>query len=154
ALALERLEDRTLLTGSVQLSNGVLLITGTGNDAVLVKEISGANKNQPPQVSVTLDGQTSTFKVTFVNQIQAQLGGGNDTFTLDNSTLPVPPPVSVSFGTGTNNNTAIVNGTIGADSFKITSATVALTAAGTVAGTLTYTNAQVLKVNGLGGADT
>src|SRR5262245_37448337 len=86
ALALERLEDRTLLTGSVQLSNCVLLITGTGNDAVLVKEISGANKNQPPQVSVTLDGQTSTFKVTFVNQIQAQLGGGNDTFTLDNST--------------------------------------------------------------------
>jgi hypothetical protein len=149
-LSVEVLEPRTLLTGSVQLSNGILLITGTGTNTVLVKEISGNNKNQPDQISVTLDGQTSTFKVTFVNQIQAQLGGGKDSFTLDDSTRLVMPLVFVSFGNGTLNNTVTVNGTALADAFTITGTTVGLAGAGT----LTYTNAQALNVNGLGGNDT
>jgi hypothetical protein len=161
-LALEVLEERTVLSGTVKLSNGLLAITGTGNDTVVVQQIPGSNKNQPNQISVTLDGQTSTFKVTLVTQIQAQLSGSGDTFTLDNSNLPVTPPVFVNYGTGTTNNTVIVNGTnpvaangtTGADSFTITSTMVGLTAAGTVAGTLTYKNAQFLTVKGLGGPDT
>jgi hypothetical protein len=152
-LAVEALEDRTVLNGTVKLSNGLLTITSTGNDTVLVQQVPG-NNNQPNQVSVTLDRQTSAFKVTLVTQIQAQLNGGGDTFTLDHSNRPVTPPVSVTFQPKTTGNIVTVNGTNGADSFTVTSTTVGLTPAGTVAGTLTYANAQVLNVNGLGGTDT
>jgi hypothetical protein len=146
--SLEALEDRTLLAAPVRLSNGILLITGgNGNDTVLVQEVSGANKSQPDQISVTFNGQTSTFKVTLVNSIQAQLGAGDDAITLDESVVPVAPPLSFDGGTGS--NTVTVKGTAGADAFTITGSTVGLTGAGT----LTYSNFQSLTVNGLGGSD-
>jgi hypothetical protein len=147
--AVEALEARTVLSGSAKLSNGLLLITSTGGDTVLVQEISGG-KSQPNQISVTIDGKISTFKVTLVNQIQAQLAGGNNTFTLDHSSIPVAPPVSVDGGTGTTNNSVIVNGTAGADTLTVTGSTVGLTGAGT----LTYAHAQALNVNGLSANDT
>src|SRR5262249_55514967 len=142
-LAVEVLEDRTVLAGSVKLSNGTLVITGTASpDTVLVQQISGG-KNQPNQVSVTLNGQTSTFKVTLVNQIQAQLGDGDDTITLDNSSLPVTPPSSFDGGSGA--DTVIVKGTAGADNFTVSGSQVQLTGAGA----LSYTNFESLSVNGL-----
>src|SRR5262245_28110184 len=85
--SLEALEDRTVPAGSVQLSKGVLLITGTDNpDTAKVREVAGPG-NQGPQVEVTLNGQIFTFKATAVNEIRAQLNAGNDTFTLDESSL-------------------------------------------------------------------
>src|SRR5215510_15368846 len=95
---LEILEDRTVLDGTVKLQNGILSIIGTAAaDSALVKQVPGAN-NQPNQVVVTLNGQIYGFKVTQVDQIQAQLLGANDTFTLDNSTLPVTRPLTVDGG--------------------------------------------------------
>jgi hypothetical protein len=140
------LEDRTLL--DVKLSGSTLLITGTtGNDTALVQQIAATGK-QPALISVTLNGRTfNNFKVTQVSQIQAQLDGGNDTFTLDHSSAPVTPPVVVDGGTGT--NALVVNGTAGADVFAITGSTLGL--AGT--GGLQYSNFQSLTVNGLGGGD-
>src|SRR5262245_60971045 len=46
-LALEALEDRIVLDGTVKLSGGMLVITGTvGNDTALVQQVAGG-KNQP-----------------------------------------------------------------------------------------------------------
>src|SRR5262245_11633612 len=68
---LQHLEDRTVLDGTVRLSQGLLSITGTtGNDTVTVGQTAG-KPSQPDQVVVTLNGQAFGFKVSLVNQIQA-----------------------------------------------------------------------------------
>src|SRR5689334_5918086 len=142
--ALELLEDRIVPAGGVKLSGGTLLITGTaGNDSVLVRQIPGQG-NQPAQVAVTFNGQTFTFKVSQVSQVQAQLNGGNDSFVLDHSSLPVTPPVTVDGGNGT--DSLAVQGTAGADVFTVTGSTVGL--AGT--GGITYSNVESLSLDGLG----
>src|SRR5262249_5675179 len=146
-LTVEQLEDRTVLDGSVKLSNGLLTITGTAlADTVLIQQIP-QSPNQPDQVAVTLNGKLFTFKVTLVNQIQAQLLGGNDTITLDESVRPVMPPLSFDGGTGVDAVTFL--GTAGADTIAVSATQVVQTGAGT----LTYAGFESLVVNSLGGND-
>src|SRR5262245_1873582 len=82
---LHPLEDRTVPTGSVSLSAGVLTITGTaGNDTASVRQTAGTG-SQPDKVVVILNGKSFDFKVTQINQIQARLLDGSDSITLDES---------------------------------------------------------------------
>src|SRR5262249_5421957 len=130
------------------LSGGMLVITGTtGNDTALVQQVLGG-KNQPDQIEVTLNGRVFDFKVTSVNQIQAQLLAGNDTITLDESVRPVVPPLSFDGGGG--NDALVFKGTAGADAVSVTGTTVGLTGAGLLA----YTGFESLLVDALGGNDT
>src|SRR5215207_6890532 len=84
---IEAREDRTVFAGTVKLSQGILTITGTAAaNTVSIRQDPGP-RSQPPQIVVTLDGETSTFKVTLVTQIRALLGAGNDAISLDESSL-------------------------------------------------------------------
>src|SRR4029077_6841617 len=61
---LQELEDRTVPDGTVKLSQGLLSIIGTaGVDSALIQQIAGSQGNQSDQLAVTLNGNTSTFKV-------------------------------------------------------------------------------------------
>src|SRR5262249_26431668 len=147
-LTVEQLEDRTVLDGSVKLSNGLLTITGTAlNDTVLIQQIP-QSPNQPDQVAVTLNGKLFTFKVTLVNQIQAQLLDGNDTITLDESVHPVTPPLSFDGGAGI--DAVVFRATAGADAIAVTGTQVTQTGAGA----LSYANFESLLVDALAGNDT
>jgi len=144
----EVLEDRTVPTSSVQLSKGILSIIGTtGNDTASVQQLP-ASANQLAQIAVTLNGRTVTFKAASVAEIRAQLDTGDDTITLDESSVPVAPPLSFDGGGGL--DAVIVRGTAAADVFTITATQVRLTGAGT----LGYVNFDSLTVNTLGGNDT
>src|SRR5262245_51837975 len=148
-LVVEQLEDRTVLDGTVKLSNGLLTITGTGlNDTVLIQQIP-QSPCQPDQVAVTLNGRLFTFKVTLVNQIQAQLLAGNDSITLDESVRPVTPPLTLVDG-GAGIDAVVFRGTAGADAITVTGTQVTRTGAGA----LTYANFESLLVDALAGDDT
>jgi hypothetical protein len=121
--------------------------TNPGNDVVSVSAAAGTT-SPTSKVQVTINGATSTFTVPAGGQIDANLYGGNDSFTLDESTALITPATVVDGGTGT--NTVTENGTTGVDAFGISSSAVSLTGAGT----LTFANTQSLIVNGLGGNDT
>src|SRR5439155_24412766 len=104
-------------------------------------------------VSVTVNGTTSgPFTIptgtTPPGQIKVNLWGGNDTFTLNESSVVIGPALTVDGGAGT--DSLIDNGTANADAFTVTNNTVSLTGAGT----LTYSNAESLTINSQGGADT
>jgi len=145
---LHRLEDRTVPAGSVKLSAGLLTITGTtGNDSVLIQQVAGA-KSSGDQIAVTLNGQTSTFKVSLMNQITANLLAGNDAITLDESVRPIAPPSNFDSAGGT--DSLIFKGTASGDSISVTGTTIGLAGAGT----LTYSNFESLLVDCLGGNDT
>jgi fibronectin-binding autotransporter adhesin len=143
---LHLLEDRTV--PDAKLSSGLLTITGTaGNDTVLIQQVAGPG-GSGDQVAVTLNGQTSTFKASQVNQITASLLAGNDTVTLDESVKRITPPSSFDGAAGTDFLT--LKGTAGADTITVTGTTIGLVGAGTV----TYSNFESLLVDSLGGNDT
>src|SRR5262249_54212781 len=73
--------------------------------------------------------------------------GANDSFTLDNSTLPVTPPLTVDGGAGA--DSLFVKVTAGANSVAVNDTTVNVTGAGL----LTYANFESLDVDGLAGID-
>ena len=157
---LHTLEDRLVPAGSVTLFHGVLTITGTtGNDTVSVRQISGSEDDDgdnDTDLIVTLNGHRYSFDVQddnlghdqLVQSIQANLLGGNDTITLDESSDKITPPSNVVGGDGS--DTLIYKGTAGADSITVTSSTVALTGAGL----LTYSGFESLRVSSLAGNDT
>jgi hypothetical protein len=143
----------TVTTLAAGIVGNDLLIVGTstnqgtatnpGNDTVSVSA-TAANV-----VNVTVNGQAyGPFTIPTGGKVRANLFAGDDTFTLDESDVPVGPQVIVDGGTG--NNTLIEDGTSGADTFTITGTSVSLSGAGE----LDFTNFQTLLVNGLGGDDT
>jgi hypothetical protein len=143
----------TVATLAAGIVGNDLLIVGTstnqgtatnpGNDTVSVGA-TAANV-----VNVTVNGQAyGPFTIPTGGKIRANLYAGDDTFTLDESNVPVGPQVIVDGGTG--NNTLIEDGTGGADAFTITGTSVSLAGAGE----LDFTNFHSLIVNGLGGDDT
>ena len=145
---LQVLEDRTVPAGTVKLSQGLLVITGTtGVDTALIQQLA-AQGNQGEQIAVTLNGATSTFKVSQVNQITASLLAGNDTITLDESVRRVTPPLQFDSNGGV--DSLIYKGTNGANAIAVTGSTISLAGAGT----LTYTNFESLDIDCLGGNDT
>src|SRR5262249_7480666 len=123
---LHPLEDRTV--PDVKLSNGILTITGTAAAGTAIVSQTAGSGNQPDRVKVTLNGQVYDFKVTQVNQIQANLLDGNDTITLNESDRRVTPPSS--FNSDGGSDSLIILGTAGADAITVTSTTVGLTGAG------------------------
>jgi hypothetical protein len=137
-------QNVTVTTLAAGLVGNNLLIVGTnGNDTASVSAPSSANS-----ISVTVNGATTgPFTVPPGGQIIANLFGGNDAFTLNESPVKIGPVLAVDGGTGANALTD--NGTSGADAFAITGSVVSLTGAGD----LQYTNVQSLTVNGLGGSD-
>src|SRR5262249_51063136 len=83
-----------------------------------------------------------------VNQIQAQLLGGNDTITLDESVRPVMPPSTFDGGAGV--DALVFRGTAGADSIAVTGTQVTQIGAGV----LSYTGFESLLVDAFAGNDT
>ena len=96
---------------------------------------------------MTLNGQTSTFKASLVNQITASLLAGNDTITLDESIKRIAAPSSFDSDGGT--DSLSFKGTAGADAITVSGTTIGLAAAGS----LTYSNFESLLVDSLGGND-
>jgi hypothetical protein len=138
----QKITVTTLAAGLV--GNNLLIVGTNGADTVSVNAPSAANS-----LSVTVNGATTgPFTMPPGGQVQANLWGGNDTFTLNESPQLVSPPLVVDGGAGV--NTLIDNGTAGADAFTITAAKVSLPGAGD----LSYLNFQALAVNGLAGNDT
>jgi hypothetical protein len=137
-------QDITVTTLAAGLVGNNLLIVGTsGNDTASVSAPSTANA-----ISVTVNGNTTgPFTVPSGGQILAKLYAGNDTFTLNESSVLVGPALVVDGGTGS--NALVDNGTSNADTFTVTGSKVSLTGAGD----LSYSNFQSLAVNTLGGND-
>lgn len=80
-LALEALEDRTLLAASAVLANGLLTITGgPGNDRITVYKDAGPNQ------LVLLDGgrEVNRFASGAVTQINIDAAGGNNVVRITN----------------------------------------------------------------------
>jgi hypothetical protein len=143
----------TVTTLAAGLVGNNLLIVGTttnkgtttnpGNDTVSVTP-TAANT-----VNVTVNGTIfGPYTIPAGGQINANLYGGNDSFTLNQSSPYLTPTVVVDGGAGS--NSLIENGTSGADAFTVTNSAISLTGAGP----LNYTNVQSLTINSQGGADT
>src|SRR5262249_43668117 len=91
--------------------------------------------------------ETKSFEAAKVKSILANFNLGNDSFTLDESSLLVKPPLTCDGGGGSDD--LQVKGTNGADDFTVSKDTVSLPGAGT----LTYRNFESLLIDGLAGDD-
>src|SRR5262245_32944875 len=92
-LAFESFEPRFLLSADL-LPSGVLFITGTdAADSLFIQQIDS-------QINVVLNGESSSFDAARVSEIEASLLDGDDSLTLDNSFMPLSPPVSFDGGAG------------------------------------------------------
>jgi Ca2+-binding RTX toxin-like protein len=100
-MTIERLEQRALLSGSIELGGGGLLeVRGTeGADFVTVQLVERASGRRVIQVMVTSteNGQTTTLRKTFghkeVEAIDVQAFGGDDNVIVaDRGVTPLPGP--------------------------------------------------------------
>ena len=104
-LAVESLEDRLVPTG-IQLTSGVLTITGTKNDTIAVQavQMSGTNFLQ-----ATLDNTTQLFAASAVHSIKITTGSGSNSVDLK-SVFPVTSISVTSTGTNSNDTVTIEGG--------------------------------------------
>ncbi len=70
-----------VVAAGAQISNGRLLINGSGSDDTITVDAAG------DQITVAINGQTSTFAAADVTSIVIQAGDGNDLLT-NNTNLP------------------------------------------------------------------
>jgi Ca2+-binding RTX toxin-like protein len=147
--------------------DSVEVLAGTGPHTVTLQSADGSAPPSPghPLTAISLSGNNSFGTNTGPNTINAQMlpatislsllgAPGNDTFNVgstSNTLGPIQGAVSVNGGGGTDTLNINDQGTAGAQTYTITSTSVAATS---LAQTLTYSKIASLVLNGGTGANT